>query len=54
MKLKTPVVAGVLFLLLSVAAFAYRHPPFSAVLGIAALAAGAVLLKVGTRKRPVF
>lgn len=78
MKLKTPVLVGILLLVLGVAAVAYEgvtsyahrdavvdgavpataaHDaamPLSPVLGLAAMAAGAVLVKIGTRKRPLF
>ena len=61
--MKKPVLIGIVFLVLGVAAFAYEgvtyqpgvaHLPLSPVLGGAALAVGVVLLIIGMRKRPVF
>ena len=62
--MKKPLVVGILFLFLGVAAFAYEGVhhvsgsasalPLSPVLGGIALAAGVVLMIIGLRKRPIF
>lgn len=61
--MKTPVLIGILLLMLGVAAFVYEgvtyesgagHLPLTPVLGVTALAAGTVLVIIGKRKRPLF
>ncbi len=54
MKVKTPVLVGIVLLALGVSAFAFHGAKLLPLFGGIALAAGTVLVIVGKRKRPIF